>query len=193
MILSVWMMNRQKNKNNSANGFVLLLLIMLMLYSIRFIQPDYEQRETDFGKDLFVQIEGDVKNPGVYSFSQVPKLKDLIYKAGGVVQKTDSLDGFEDRTFQSGNKVNFFWDGKDWNVGVKDISSFHKLTLGLPISLNLETEVGLTAIPGIGPKLARSIIEEKNRRGGFKKLNDLLAVPGISVKKYNRIVTWITL
>jgi competence protein ComEA len=186
-------MIRKRKKYKGVNGFVVLLLIMLLLYSIRFIQPDHEQKENESAEDLFIQIEGDVKNPGVYSFGREPKLKELICRAGGAVRRKGSLDGLINRSFQSGSKVNVYWDGKEWNVIVKHISSFYKLTLGLPVSLNSETEIGFTAIPGIGPKLARSIIQERNRRGGFKKLNELLAIPGISEKKYDKIVTWITL
>ena len=65
---------------------------------------------------------------------------------------------------------------------VNEISSFHKLTLGIPISLNSETEIGLTAIRGIGPKPAKNILEEKDKRGGFKSPGDLITVPGIGVK-----------
>ena len=169
------------------------MLIMLILYSIKFVHSGDEPKGIESDKNLFIQVDGDIKNPGVYSFNQGPKLKDLIDKAGGVPPDEGCFDGLNHHNFHSGDKVNVSWDGEKWNVSVKAMSSFQKLTLGIPISLNSETEIGLTAIPGVGPKLAKRIIEEKERRGGFKKLRDLMAVQGISAKKYIRIVPWITL
>ena len=58
------------------------------------------------------------------------------------------------------------------------ISSFHRLTLGIPISVNTDTALGLTAVPGIGPKTAAAIVRAREREGGFKQLKDLMSIRG---------------
>jgi competence protein ComEA len=45
----------------------------------------------------------------------------------------------------------------------------------------------LERLPGIGPALARRIVEFRERRRGFKRVEELLAVPGISEKKWKVI------
>lgn len=53
-------------------------------------------------------------------------------------------------------------------------------SLTAPLDLNTATEKQLEALPGIGPKHARSIIASRNARGGhFNKLEDLLSIDGI--------------
>ncbi len=74
-----------------------------------------------------------------------------------------------------------------------EISSFHRVTLGMPVSINIESEEGLTAVPGIGPVLAESIVKARNEQGGFRSLEDLKSVRGIGDKTYNKIIAYISL
>ncbi len=48
-----------------------------------------------------------------------------------------------------------------------------------PLDLNTATEAQLDGLPGIGPVLARRIIEWREANGGFVSLDDLLGVAGI--------------
>ena len=54
----------------------------------------------------------------------------------------------------------------------------------LALNLNSATARELEALPGIGPSLARKIIEFREKKGGFKRIEELLAVPGISEKRW---------
>ena len=47
------------------------------------------------------------------------------------------------------------------------------------LDLNRAAVEDIVQLPGIGPELARRIVEFRHRSGGFRELNDLLAVPGI--------------
>ena len=47
------------------------------------------------------------------------------------------------------------------------------------LDLNRAAPEDIVQLPGIGPELARRIVEFRHRSGGFRELNDLLAVPGI--------------
>ena len=60
--------------------------------------------------------------------------------------------------------------------------------------LDLNTAVfdDLVAIPGIGPSYARRILDERDRRGGFRSFNDLLKVQGIGRKTLNRLRPYVT-
>jgi competence protein ComEA len=55
------------------------------------------------------------------------------------------------------------------------------------INLNTATPAELQRLPGIGPALARRIVEFREKRHGFKRVEELLAIPGISEKKWNAI------
>jgi competence ComEA-like helix-hairpin-helix protein len=73
------------------------------------------------------------------------------------------------------------------------MSSFQRLTLGIPISVNTDTALGLTAVPGIGPKTAAAIVRARERTGGFTRLNELLSIRGISASLYGKISPYLTL
>lgn len=55
------------------------------------------------------------------------------------------------------------------------------------INVNLATQEELESLPGIGPVIARAIIEERTRRGGFDSIEELLAVKGIGPARFARI------
>ena len=58
----------------------------------------------------------------------------------------------------------------------------------LLINLNTATARELETLPGIGPSLAKRIIAFRERRHGFKRVEELLAVPGISERKWKAIL-----
>ncbi len=62
------------------------------------------------------------------------------------------------------------------------------LTLGLPIDLNRASAADLEAVPGIGPALAKRIVEYRKAHGPFKKVDDLgEKVLGFGGKKVEKI------
>jgi len=61
------------------------------------------------------------------------------------------------------------------------------LILILAINLNTATQKELETLPGIGPALAKRIVVFREKRHGFKRVEELLAIPGISEKKWKAI------
>ena len=57
----------------------------------------------------------------------------------------------------------------------------------LVLNLNTATHRELEALPGIGPALAKRIVEFREKHHGFKRVEELLAIPGISEKKWKAI------
>jgi competence protein ComEA len=57
----------------------------------------------------------------------------------------------------------------------------------LIINLNTATTKELETLPGIGPALAKRIVEFREKRHGFRRVEELLAIPGISEKKWKLI------
>jgi len=58
---------------------------------------------------------------------------------------------------------------------------------GARIELNTAQPQDLILLPGIGPKLAQRIVEERTRRGGFAAVDELLAVRGMGLKTLAKV------
>jgi len=56
-----------------------------------------------------------------------------------------------------------------------------------PVELNAATWWELKAIPGISENLAKQIIVERDKRGGFKTFEELDGIPGIGEKRLEAI------
>lgn len=61
-----------------------------------------------------------------------------------------------------------------------------------PLDLNTATVKELKQLPGIGPTTAKSIVLFRTRGGRFKRVEDLLAIRGISNNKLKRIRPFVT-
>jgi competence protein ComEA len=139
---------------------------------------------------MYVQIEGEIRRPGVYPFCASPTLGELIEKAGGIREGSVLTP---DLRLTPNSRISVTKEGGTWRFQSHEIPSFYKITLGLPLSVNTESEEGLTALPGVGKNMAKAIVEERARRGGFKSLEELMGIPGIGPKLYGRVKPHLTL
>jgi competence protein ComEA len=55
------------------------------------------------------------------------------------------------------------------------------------VNLNTATAAELTALPGVGAKLAARIVEHRQKVGGFKSTQELMNVKGLGEKNYTKI------
>jgi competence protein ComEA len=59
------------------------------------------------------------------------------------------------------------------------------------ININNADERELQTIPGIGPALAKKIIEHRDRYGPFRRPEEILIVEGISEKRFRELRSFI--
>ena len=60
------------------------------------------------------------------------------------------------------------------------------------VNLNTATLSQLVDLPGIGPALAARIVEHRQKNGGFKTVEDVMAVKGIGEKNFAKIQGYLT-
>lgn len=60
------------------------------------------------------------------------------------------------------------------------------------IDLNRADTTALTALPGIGPALARAIVRRRTEHGPFESVEELLDVKGIGPKKLQKMRPYVT-
>jgi len=154
------------------------------MYCLRQLLGLHGSRGVPSIKKHFVQVSEDSGPSGIFAFSMEPSLQDAL--AAAAIPCCDGQT--EDQTpLQSGERLIVARKGGKTHIRRGEMNGFFKRTLGIPLSINSESEAGLTAVPSIGADLARSIVEERSKRNGFEKVEDLLAVPGIGYQRFLKI------
>jgi competence ComEA-like helix-hairpin-helix protein len=74
----------------------------------------------------------------------------------------------------------------------KKMSGAHQILCGMKVELNEASEMDLERVPGIGPKLAKRILEERDLHNGFQSVEDLLSMKGIGPKRLDQIRRFLT-
>ena len=60
------------------------------------------------------------------------------------------------------------------------------------VNLNTATVAQLQELPGVGPALAARIVEHRQKNGGFKSVEDIMAVKGIGEKNFSKIQSYLS-
>src|SRR5690348_4931067 len=61
-----------------------------------------------------------------------------------------------------------------------------------PLDLNSATITQLSQLPGIGAATAKAIVQFREKSGPFERVNDLLAIRGVSARKLRQIRPYVT-
>jgi competence ComEA-like helix-hairpin-helix protein len=61
-----------------------------------------------------------------------------------------------------------------------------------PLDLNSASAEQLQLVPGIGPKTAAAIVNFRRKSGPFRRVDDLLAIKGISKRKLEELRPYVT-
>ena len=77
-------------------------------------------------------------------------------------------------------------------LGFAQTTAQNKDTGKAIVNINSAGQAELERLPGIGPSLAKKILDFRQKNGQFKTANDLMAVPGIGEKKLEQLKSLIT-
>lgn len=135
-----------------------------------------------------VHVAGAVTRPGVVELPAGARVVDALEAAGGAGAEAD-LDRL--------NLAALLVDGQQvlvQRIGDPPLPADAGTGDGAPpgadgptselINLNTATKTQLETLPGIGPVLAEAIIDERDRRGGFRAVEELRSVSGIGDKRF---------
>lgn len=155
--------------------------------------------------EITVYVVGCVKSPGLVNLKKGSLLNDAVNLAGGVTEEADVENinmayKLEDNVMirikskkQKSNEpvMDELPSGMEVILGI-DEGAKGGSSSGTKININKATAQELDKLPGIGPSKANDIIAYRQKNGRFKKVEDIMSVPGIKQSLFNSIKDEIT-
>ena len=175
-----------------------------------------EKNEDEEEEIMAVHVTGEVKNPGVVRVKEGSRIEDIIEAAGGLTENADitdvnlafvvedgmkiripSNDDEDSKKNNSGEEVdekeknqieskNNEYITQDSGKGVIVSNESNELSSSI-VNINTASQTELEELPGIGPSISSRIIEYRNQKGNFKKIEDVKNVTGIGDSKFEKI------
>lgn len=131
---------------------------------------------------LSVHVAGAVAYPGVVLLSPGDRVIDAIEAAGGPLPEADLEKLNLAQPVQDGQKIAVPVQGGPGGDGASGAGEGAK-----KINLNTADRTSLETLPGIGPTLADRIIAYRERKNGFRSVEELKQVSGIGERKFEEI------
>jgi len=193
-------------------GGIILLVIMLVL----FLFNDSKQTEDDIvlnittesittkkedKESFYVDIKGNVNNPGVYKFTSGDRVIDAIEVAGGLTKNANTNNINLSKKLTS-EMVIYVYSNKEVknndNLSCNNICDVEIIEVNNCIeknnventnliNINKASLEELLTLTGIGESKAKSIIEYRDTNGNFKDINELKNVSGIGDALFEKI------
>jgi competence protein ComEA len=127
---------------------------------------------------LYVDVVGAVRRPGLYRLRARARVADAVGRAGGPTRNAQ-LDLVNLAALVAdGEQVVVPRRGAVAAAAAAGASGSAAAASG-PVHLNSATLEQLDALPGVGPVTAQKIIDYRTQHGGFGSVDELDAVPGI--------------
>lgn len=150
---------------------------------------------------IVIYITGAVNHPGVYTIDRLSRVNDAVQAAGGLLASADPNSINLAAKLDDGAKIVVLaiavaQNNSGSSVGTNQVpspSAHFTPTVSFPININSAPQALLEEIPGIGPTKAASIITYQQEHGPFKKVDDIMNVPGIGTGLFSTMKNLITI
>jgi competence protein ComEA len=193
--------NRSRAEIFGISIFVLLAIVWIGSISLELIHKASAENskaktqieEAKEPTEIFVHIDGAVRNPGLIKVPLKSRIVDAIRLAGGTLVDADTSLLNLAENLQDGQKIYIPKKGETPKTPLVTNSKSPGTikptgkAITFPINLNTASKEELMQLPGIGEKRAQDIIDYRTRRGSFKKKTDLMNVYGIGEGIYDKI------
>ena len=165
-------------------------------------EPQLAEQEKPTG--ITVYVSGAVVSPGMYKIPAGSRAVEAIGMAGGMLNDANKDKVNLAKKCKDGAQVNVPFlsakqkkeKGQDvaYAVAVSGYKALPESSLQVnagkgrtdKVNLNTADQKKLESIPGIGPAMAKKIINYR-AKGKFTTIEDIMQIPGINTKKFNAI------
>lgn len=151
-------------------------------------RPEKKDVKPKSKQELVVDIQGAIKNPGVYRVKTGAIVQEVIKMAGGPNANADT------KRVNQAKRVTDQMQVYIPNQGEKSapVASGSGGGQDKQVNINTATVADFKDVTGIGPKKAEKIIAYREKNGNFQELHDLTKVSGIGEKSLDSLKDQLT-
>lgn len=164
------------------------------------------KKEESEKQEIWIDVSGAVKNPGVYQLQGNARVFEAVNAAGGFTEEADTMWLNQAAVVTDGQKLQVYTKAETQEMkdrGLQaDIDAVQQEEAGTvqegksasngKINLNTASLAELQEIPGIGEVRAQAILDYREEAGGFQSIQQIQEVPGIKGKTFEKIEEHIT-
>jgi len=141
----------------------------------KLVDEELVDAEETSSKTIWVDIDGAVKNPGVYEIKTGSRLFELLEIAGGL--REDAYTKDLNRSIMLNEEDKIYIESID-NINLKKEI--------MKININTASKEELMKLTGIGEAISENILQYRETNT-FNKIEDIMNVDGIGDSKFNSI------
>lgn len=200
--------NIKKILNDNIHKIMIVLLLLLISLGLSFIvyvqksnksvsynnslsfqnnksDANNNSFNNDIKSDIYVDLKGEVKHPGVYKVKSNDRVTNIIKYAGGFNKHADqrSVNLSQKLNDQQVIIVNKISPNSDIPKSSNDLSTANSKKVNLNTSDNKE----LQELDSVGEKKADKIIDYRNQHNGFKNIDELKKISGFGDKTFEKL------
>ena len=160
---------------------LILAFLLLGLSYYRFAPLSFAPEEQ--GTEVMIEVSGDVRYPGIHFFHRPPTVKEALEKAGGITETDFLRPTLPGGLIETGTRLTVAGEEvHEIKIHVGRMEARKLLVFSIPLDLNRVSVRDLWLVPGIGESLAGEIISYRERRRGFRSVDELREVKGMGTK-----------
>lgn len=153
-----------------------------------------DSRSTEEGasrpQELTVHVAGAVNSPGLYTIAEGSRVADVLSKAGGAAPDA-ILDNLNlAAKLKDGEKVLV---PRQAGTASGEDAAPQGDSSSSAVNINTASVDELDKLPGVGPSLAKRIVEYRNKNGQFSSVEELDNVSGIGPSKLESLKDLVTI
>jgi competence protein ComEA len=158
-------------------------------------QPEIQEKSEEIieeNPNITVYVCGSVKKSMNVTLPKDSRVEEAIMLAGGVTENADVNGINMAQKLNDEDMVYVPKKGEIIDTGGKGSSVTSSPAKQGKLNINKATAEQLDALPGVGPAIAKKIVDYRESSGGFKSIEELNNVSGIGDEKYKDIKSLIT-
>ena len=151
---------------------------------VRLDRGEAAPRRGGRGAEAYVHVAGAVRRPGLYRVPAGSRIAAALELAGGPARRAELAAVNLAARVQDGQQIVVPRAGSGASAATATAGG---TAAGGKLSLATATAEQLDQLDGIGPTLAKRILEYRDSHGGFRSLGELRQVEGIGEKRFEAL------